>query len=180
EIEGTPRDAGEKKKKGKKGKEKKGKKGKRSVPELVDETAVEEEEEYETLLVKKMIPKYVIDYMLHGGFLTLHEEDDDWRTLIEHQSRFLFMYRKLDEGIPNFDQYEIAEKEMPAYLAIGMNTGSLLNLVMSMSQEIYIPMLTKGFVEPTLKREGKAVQTSKGHTTTGGSSEEEFDQDDYR
>ncbi|CAH2003821.1 unnamed protein product, partial [Acanthoscelides obtectus] len=179
DIENTPREeaAGGKGKIGKKGKGKKGKKGKKGRDELLDETQMGEEEEYETFLVKKMIPKYVIDYMLHGGFLTLHQENDDWQKLRNHRHHFLLLYRKGDQGIPNFDQLEIAEREMPSYLAIGMNSGNILNLVMSMANEIFIPMLSKVFVEPSFKREGgKSVVQNVSRR----SSDEEIDAPEFR
>ncbi|KAJ8934453.1 hypothetical protein NQ314_013327, partial [Rhamnusium bicolor] len=127
DIEGSPPEEPQGKKK-KKGKEKGGKgKKKKKVEEVV---IIEPVEEDEIIYVPKIIQKLVVDFLLHGGFMTV-----DGLTDVDH--RYLYLYRKTEEGIPNFEYPEYADIEMPSYFVIGM---------------VFVPLLHTTFTEPTIKK----------------------------
>lgn len=70
------------------------------------------------------------DYALHGGFIKINDCN------IDPDRRILYMYRKTEEGIPNFDLPEQAEAEMPNYFLIGMTTGNLLHSLTTLSKNV--------------------------------------------
>lgn len=72
-----------------------------------------------------------MDFTLHGGFAAKYDD-----FMKEDQRRYFFMYRKTDDGIPNFDKYSAAETEMPNYCMVGMGTGNFLNSVTFLSKQV--------------------------------------------
>lgn len=86
------------------------------------ESPVEEPVEEEIIeYIPEIITKIVIDYVLHGDLIKVQEVTSN------PKNRFIYFYRKTDEGIPYFDNEGIAEKEMPAYFLVGLSTGSVLH-----------------------------------------------------
>lgn len=72
------------------------------------------------------------DFALHGGFIKVND------CHIDADKRILYMYRKTEEGIPNFDLPEQAESEMPNYFLIGMTTGNFLQSMTTISKRVGI------------------------------------------
>ncbi|XP_015836813.2 dynein axonemal heavy chain 10 [Tribolium castaneum] len=136
---------------GKKKKQKKGKKGKghkkKHKPE--QETPAEEEEEPEIIYVPKIIQKLIVDHILHGNFGTMDEA-----ILNTDNKRFVYLFRKTEEGISisNFDTYEEAETEMPAYFLIGSCNGNFLNSLKHLMKEQFKPLMKEHFCEPSVKK----------------------------
>nr|XP_023024310.1 uncharacterized protein LOC111512420 [Leptinotarsa decemlineata] len=72
-------------------------------------------------------------------------------TVPPDMKRCVYMYRKTQDGIPNFEGAEIADLEMPAYFHFGTSTGNFLNSIAFLSKQVFASLLAKSFVEPTLK-----------------------------
>ncbi|KAJ8924399.1 hypothetical protein NQ315_007195, partial [Exocentrus adspersus] len=148
DIEGSPREEkGKKKKKKDKGKGKgKGKNKKKKVTLEVDEDGPPVVEEDEYIYVPQIVQKLVTDFALHGGFIKVND------CPLGSERRILYMYRKTEEGIPNFDYAEQAESEMCNYFLIGMTTGNFIHTVTSLSKNLFMPLFQKSFMEPSVKK----------------------------
>lgn len=82
---------------------------------------MEEPEEEEIIeFIPEMVPKIVIEHVLRGDILKVHD------IVQNPKERFIFFYRKIDEGIPTFDNASITDKNMPDYFYVGVSTGNIL------------------------------------------------------
>lgn len=91
-----------------------------------DEDELEEVTEY----VTEMVPVLVVDYMLHG---IVHKVTE---VPLNPEQRFIYFYRKTDQGIPDFENAVISEKEMPNYFLVGISTGNILHTLNVLTKNV--------------------------------------------
>ncbi|KAJ8973386.1 hypothetical protein NQ317_012102 [Molorchus minor] len=136
-------------KKNKKGKKDKGAKGKKGKKRKEEPPPPPPEEVEEYIDVPQIIQKQVIDYSLHGSFM--HVQDDNFN----YHTRFLYLYRRTDAGIPNFDEPEDADAEMPSYFIFGFTTPDVLQSITIMFKQLYLSV-----VNTTVKESKKILSTN--------------------
>lgn len=80
--------------------------------------------------LQQIIQKVVIDYAIHGNFAKLYENPANVAGV-----RFLYLYRKSENGVPYFESAELADSEMPSYFLLGICTGNVLHTLTFLSKE---------------------------------------------
>ncbi|XP_045466201.1 dynein axonemal heavy chain 10 [Harmonia axyridis] len=126
-----------------------------SIQKLVSEGEFEDEEEdilsveweEEVVMVTKTITKTSQDYTLHANFGLVLE------ALQPHcDKRFVYFYRKTEEGIATFDFAEDAEAEMSYLFIVGSCDGSFLVDANNVIEHVFQPLFRGYFQEPVVKR----------------------------
>ncbi|KAF7265371.1 hypothetical protein GWI33_021219 [Rhynchophorus ferrugineus] len=131
----------------KKGKKEKGKNKKGKKVEVIEDapTPVVQEDEEETIYVPKIIQELVVDYTINGGFNFVSED------VSKLSARFVYLFRKTEVGIPNFDNMEDANMEMPSYFIVGVISGNLIQNLTHLTKQLMIPLTQHSFTEPKKK-----------------------------
>ncbi|KAJ8963302.1 hypothetical protein NQ318_018771 [Aromia moschata] len=111
--------------------------------------------------MQQIVQKQVIDYALHGGFMFVHD------PTFNANARFLYMYRRTESGIPNFDEPEDAEAEMPFYIILGITTGNLLQTITTMFKSLFLTVVNVTVAESKIlleKFESKEGRHTEEHS----------------
>ncbi|XP_030756931.1 dynein heavy chain 10, axonemal [Sitophilus oryzae] len=131
-------------KKKKKGKKEKGKGGKKKGKKHeVEEELPPEEEPEEIIYVPKIIQELVVDYTMNGSFGSIAEE--------ARNQRLVYLFRKTEVGIPNFDSMEDANIEMPSYFIVGVLGENVIQNLSFVTRELMVPLVQYTFADPKKK-----------------------------